>query len=139
MSKIICHAHCPKGGHGGPGLGLVIAIVVLAALGAAVRVAAPAIESAVRTAIEVLKIAAIAAASLCGMAGVGWIAHARLQARSEQAKTRQTISQHAPIALSAPQTLSTVRRPAIEAPKPWAHQTSGVADLADVERAQRQD
>jgi hypothetical protein len=96
MSKIICHEHCPRDGRGGPGLGLVIAIVVLAAVGAAARVAAPAIESAVRTAIEVLKIAAIAAASLCGMAGAGWIAHTRLRRCSEQTRARQAISQACP-------------------------------------------
>jgi hypothetical protein len=126
MSKIICHAHCPRGRGGG--LGLVVAAVIgVVTAATAVRAEAPAIESAVRTALEVLKIAAITTASLCGVAGLGWLARVRLQARSEHAPERQAISSRVSIAQPRSAAISAPRQLAIEASRP------ALADLSALE------
>lgn len=130
MSKIICHEHCPRGSHRGAAVLVVLAAVVVAVLSAAVHRAAPAIDSAARTALHVLEIVAITLAAGAGLAGAGWIASAALRARASQATAHHTM-RHTPIGQRAAQTLSAPREPlAIEAPRPYAAETSGVTDVA---------
>jgi len=132
MSKIICHAHCPKGGHGGPGLGLIVAVAVLIGAVAAVRTAAPEIASAARTALHLLEIAAISVAGLAALALAGWAVHARHAAAGRRPNATRAVQEHPELAASAAQMLTAARKVLeIEAPKPYADQTTGVADVTD--------
>jgi hypothetical protein len=131
MSKIICHAHCPRGSHRGAAVLVVLAAVGAAALCAAVHRAAPAIDSAARTALHVLEIVAITLAAAAALAGAGWIASAALRARASQTTAHHTMPRHTPIGQRAVEALSAPREPlAIEAPRPYAAETSGVTDVA---------
>lgn len=111
VKKVICHEHCPKGG---PGTGLVVLVVVTVLCAAAVRSAAPAIESAARTAIEVLKITVITLASAGGLAGLGYMVRRRRASSASHAMARHALPEHARTA----QALSAPQRLAIEAPRP---------------------
>jgi hypothetical protein len=129
--KIICHRHCPPGGHGGGKAALLVVLAVVAAcLYAAARKAAPAIDTAAHTALHVLEIAAITVASGAGLAGLGWLAHKRVQAAEARADTPALLRVYPAVTSSTAQALSAPRAQAIEAPKPHQHETSGVADVA---------
>jgi hypothetical protein len=75
--------NCPRSGHG-PGIGLVVLVVIAGLCAAAIRSAAPAIESAARTALEVVKIAVITLASAGGLAGLGYLVHRQRVATPSQ-------------------------------------------------------
>jgi hypothetical protein len=74
MSKQICHQHCLKDGHADQAAALIIAAPVTAGVVAAVRTAAPHVESAAREALRLLELAAIVVASGGGLAAAGWLA-----------------------------------------------------------------
>ena len=132
MSKIICHAHCPRGSHG-KGWAVLLAVLVVAAILAAraVSAAAPALESGLRELVHILEIAAITVAAAAGLAAAGWIAHSAQHARSSHATAGHAIPRHTPTTGRSAQPLSAPRAPlAIEAPDPYAAETTGVTDAA---------
>jgi hypothetical protein len=99
--KIICHAHCPRGGHGGGGWPwLVLAAVVFVLLRAAAHAMAPAIADAVHTAVRVAEILAATVAALAGLAGLGWLI-VRTRDRREAPATVTAQMHRAPAAVRA--------------------------------------
>lgn len=108
--KVICHQHCPSGGHGSR-VGLVLAVIVLAACAAAVRSAAPAIESAARTALEVLMWTAV---SVCGLAVLAGVALLASGASRRRARTREAMPEYALASQRVSEPVSAPERFAIE-------------------------
>ncbi len=140
MPKIICHEHCPRGGRGGGGwLLAVLAVVVLALLGAAAHAVAPAAGAALRAAVEVLKIAGATVAGASILGALGWLVVTRQQGRQPAANAAARVRQHPPAAAGVaqaatapPQLPAAARVPlAIEAPRPWARETSGLGELPE--------
>jgi hypothetical protein len=101
----------------------VVLVVAAGLCTAAVRAAAPVIESAARTAFEVVEITVITLASAGVLAGLGYVMHRQRAASVSHATARQAIPQHAPAA----QALSAPQRPAIEAPRPSLTDLKSVA------------
>ena len=103
-----------------------LAAVVLALLGAAAHAVAPAVESALRTAVEVLKIAGLTVAGVGVLAGLGWLVHNRLQAAEWQETTAARARYRPPAVAELPggsqrprELPAAPRAPlAIEAPEP---------------------
>ena len=135
-----CPHHCPKpSSGGGASVLVVVTVVVLALLGAAADAVAPAVDSAVRTAVELLKIIGLTVAGVGVLAGLGWLAHRQQQAREWQSNDAARARNHPPAATGLAQAATRPRELpaaasaplAIEAPRPWARETSGLADLAE--------
>jgi hypothetical protein len=142
MSKHqICHAHCPKPSSGGGALVLVLAaVLVLGMLGAAAHAVAPAIDSAIRTAFEILKIAGLTLAGAAVLAGAGWLVHRHREAAGWLANDAARAREHSPAVARLPERFSAARELAvaapraplaIEAPSLWAHELSGLGEIPE--------
>jgi hypothetical protein len=114
-----CPHHCPKPSSGGGSLVLVaLAVLVLAMLGAAAHAVAPAVELAMRTAVEILKIAGLTLASSGVLAGAGWLVHRRRGTAGWPADDAAPARQHSPAVAGLPERLPAERK--LPAPPPRA-------------------
>lgn len=144
MGKIICHEHCPKGGHGGGGLWAVLVVVAIALVAAGAHQVAPAVGEAVRTAARVAGILAATAGGLAVLAGLGWLAARRQDASARRENAAAPARRDHPAAAAAVQGRTAPREAAgparaplaIEAPRPWARETSGLGELAEPDLAE---
>lgn len=139
----LCPHHCPKPDSGGGLLVLiVVAIVVLGLLGllgAAAHAVAPAISSMLRTAVEILKIAGAVVAGSAIVGALGWLVVTRQRAAQWEtnaaARARYcppAVAEITPAATAPEELPAAARAPlAIEAPRPWARETSGLGELAE--------
>jgi hypothetical protein len=142
----LCPHHCPKpSGEGGALVLVVVAVVVLALLGAAAHAVAPAIGSAVREVVEVLKIAGLTVAGAGVLALGGWAVHRRQLAAEETASAAARRHDEFPPAVAGLTQAAAEPRElpaasggplAIEAPQPWARETSGLGELPEPEPIQ---
>jgi hypothetical protein len=140
---------CDRGSGGGGAVVLLIAAALIIA--AIARPVAHAADAVARVVVEVLEITGIVLASAAGLAALAGLAYGAARVYRWHARNQQTMSSHAPVILSAPESVTETRpavtpRPAVARPEPSAIEAPKTAptghvirdEFAERRRARRQ-